>query len=264
MPQQPTALATDVSTDDGSLRVGRTRSADEIIMRKNLTVGAGLNELDDIKEALDDAVSPPGSPPFLPPGALQTQKKGLLFSEVAAAVLVVALGVFIRLLLWPRSTGAASNISNWLLIVAGLVTLAIVVIGVENVSQIYKDWQTRAPSGMRIPLTDARFSITTVNKFANSAQVREKTLKIIQYVLRGLSYSGYFSKGLSTTLKSLSKTTSIARRFFKFCRWIKHFEDLEEAKGQKNRVMQILMYIRIVNICLDLFWSHKKVSVPIF
>ena len=35
-------------------------------------------------------------------------------------------------------------------------------------------------------------------------------------------------------MKSLSKTTSIARRFFKFCRWVKHFEDLAEAKEEEN------------------------------
>ena len=40
----------------------------------------------------------------------------------------------------------------------------------------------------RVPLTDKTFSIKTLNAIANSAQCREKGLKILQYVLRGLSY----------------------------------------------------------------------------
>jgi len=39
--------------------------------------------------------------------------------------------------------------------------------------------------------------------------------------------------------------TSIARRFFKFCRWIKHFEDFREAADQKHSMMRFLLYLRI-------------------
>ena len=38
-----------------------------------------------------------------------------------------------------------------------------------------------------VPLTDKTFSIKTLNLIANSAQCREKGLKILQYVLRGAS-----------------------------------------------------------------------------
>ena len=74
--------------------------------------------------------------------------------------------------------------------------------------------------------------------------MREKGLKVVQYVLRGVAYSAVLSPALSKDLKSLSKATSIARRFFKFGRWVKHFEDLEEAHEQKDIIMRGLLYFR--------------------
>ena len=67
---------------------------------------------------------------------------------------------------------------------------------------------------------------------------------MVQYVLRGVAYSALLSPALSKDLKSLSKATSIARRFFKFGRWVKHFEDLEEAHEQKDLIMRGLLYFR--------------------
>ena len=75
-------------------------------------------------------------------------------------------------------------------------------------------------------------------------QVREKGLKVLQYVLRGVAYSAVLSPALSKELKSLSKATSVARRYFKFGRWVKHFEDLEEAHEQKDIIMRGLRYFR--------------------
>ena len=74
--------------------------------------------------------------------------------------------------------------------------------------------------------------------------MREKGLKVVQYVLRGVAYSAVLSPALSKDLKSLSKATSVARRFFKFGRWVKHFEDLEEAHEQKDLIMRGLLYFR--------------------
>ena len=90
-------------------------------------------------------------------------------------------------------------------------------LGVDNVRVIYRDFSV--PAFGAIPVTDKTFfDLGVANKFANSCQVREKGLKIVQYVLKAGAYSEAFSKDTSKHLKDLSKTTSIARRFFKFCR----------------------------------------------
>jgi hypothetical protein len=242
------------------------------MMRSVLTVGAGLNELDNIQQELvdinrgdDEPASPPGSPPALPPGLLPAQKgglekHGLSAADVRGAALVLALGVIMRLVLLPPSAGGASTIPNWLVIVAGLVLSAVLLVGVGNLNDIHEEWLVRPPSGRIIPLTDTTLDIATMNKFANSAQVREKGLKILQYLLRGASYSGLLSKGTSSTLKALSKTTSVARRFFKFCRWIKHFEDLAEAKEQKSSTLTFVLYLRIAaNFGAD--WAEDACSL---
>jgi len=53
---------------------------------------------------------------------------------------------------------------------------------------------------------------------------------------------------------------SIARRFFKFLRWIKHFEDLAEAREQASRVMSFLLYFRIAaNFGAD--WAEDVCSL---
>merc|ERR1711924_448629 len=57
-----------------------------------------------------------------------------------------------------------------------------------------------------------------------------------------------------------SKTTSIARRFFKFCRWVKHFEDVAEAKETKDGMMRCLLYLRIAaNFGAD--WAEDVCSL---
>ena len=139
---------------------------------------------------------------------------------------------------------------NWVMILLSLWSAALVLVGVGNVRTIVSEYFStpRATDGVawRVPLTDASFyDIGTANKFANSCQVREKGLKIVQYVLKGGAYAKVFPKPVGDAMKSLSKTTSIARRFFKFLRWIKHFEDLEEAREQKAPVMRFLLYFRI-------------------
>ena len=70
--------------------------------------------------------------------------------------------------------------------------------------------------------------ITTLNKLANSAQVREKCLKILQYSLRLVGYVLSRNAGgkasvllFAAHVVSWAKIVSTARRFFKLLRWIK-------------------------------------------
>lgn len=148
-----------------------------------------------------------------------------------------------------------------------LVSLAIISLGVDNLHGIASDlllWLAptgpRALSWLHIPLTDAELSVGTINKFANSCQVREKSLKILQYLLKGTAYLKLFDKGTSTQLNALSKLTSIARRYFKFCRWVKHFDDLKEAKNESNSILRALLYLRVAaNLGAD--WAEDVCSL---
>lgn len=150
---------------------------------------------------------------------------------------------------------------SWVILLAFLMGTAVCVLGLDNAKQMRDDvlaWHLQA----RVPLTDAVLDMTTANKFANSCQVREKSLKILQYVLRGGAYygKGLLNKELCTHLKALSKTTSIARRFFKFCRWVKHFEDLAEAHDEKDGTMRFLLYFRVAaNFGAD--WAEDVCSL---
>jgi len=112
----------------------------------------------------------------------------------------------------------------------------------------------------RVPLTDFPVGTAMINRLANSTQVREKGLKCMQYILRGAAYSGLLSPEVNKQLKTLSKVTSIARRCFKFLRWVKHFEDLEEAKEQKSSTMRFLLYFRVAaNFGAD--WAEDVCSL---
>jgi len=85
-------------------------------------------------------------------------------------------------------------------------------------------------------------------------------MKCGQYIFRGAAYSGFFGKEVTKQLTALSKLTSLARRCFKFFRWVKHFEDLAEAKEQESRVMRYLLYFRIAaNFGAD--WAEDVCSL---
>jgi hypothetical protein len=171
----------------------------------------------------------------------------------AFAILVVAVAAAVGTGSW--------NPPEYVIIVAALVSTAILVLGVNVVAQMLGD-AFRASSLTRkiVPLTDASIDLTTANKFANSCQVREKGLKILQYVCRGAAYSGLLPKNLSKELKALSKTTSVARRFFKFCRWCKHFEDLQEARDEPSLMLRALLYLRVAaNFGAD--WAEDVCSL---
>lgn len=152
--------------------------------------------------------------------------------------------------------------SHWLAIVACLLGTAVFVLGIDAVKRIPQDFKP-APEGiwMRVPLTDATIGQSTLNKIANSCQCREKGLKILQYVLKTGAYvDSILPKAARKQCKDLSKATSIARRFFKFFRWIKHFEDLEEAKEEKGLTMRSLLYLRIAaNFGAD--WAEDVCSL---
>ena len=144
-----------------------------------------------------------------------------------------------------------------------LVSLGLALLGVGTVKEMLAAWVTSGalvPSCTRVPLTDATISLETVNKFANSCQVREKGLKILQYALRLGAYSGLLAPPAAALLKTLSKTTSIARRFFKFCRWVKHFDDLAASRVEKDSKMRTLLLLRgCANLAAD--WSEDICSL---
>ena len=82
----------------------------------------------------------------------------------------------------------------------------------------------------------------------------------MQYLLRLGAYCGLFSKEASKHLKDLSKATSIARRFFKFFRWVKHFEDLAEARDERPGVLRALLFLRVAaNFGAD--WAEDVCSL---
>lgn len=156
---------------------------------------------------------------------------------------------------------SGSPLPNWLLIVLCLVSTAVGLLGTSALKQIGECLSSqRCSRPFVVPLTDTPLDMSTMNKFASSCQVREKGLKICQYVLRGSAYSELLPTALSKQLKELSKTTSIARRFFKFFRWIKHFEDLAAAKEETSAFMRALLYTRIAaNFGAD--WAEDVCSL---
>lgn len=216
------------------------------MLRRELTVGAGLNQLDDMAEQLVrhrqasiDAEPPAKQAPTL--------TQGISLVEATLVLVVGALG------------NAILRGPSWQHLLAFLVILAALLLGEKNLVPIGRDLVKRSDTVLRrVPLSDVPFSIKTLNLFANSAQVREKGLKILQYVLRGVSYLDLTP--WSKHLKALSKSTSIARRFFKFGRWVKHFEDISEAKSQKSRVMRLFLCVRIAaNFGAD--WAEDACSL---
>eukprot|EP00927_Polykrikos_kofoidii_P055050 TRINITY_DN49368_c0_g1_i1.p1 TRINITY_DN49368_c0_g1~~TRINITY_DN49368_c0_g1_i1.p1 ORF type:complete len:427 (+),score=85.28 TRINITY_DN49368_c0_g1_i1:51-1331(+) len=158
-------------------------------------------------------------------------------------------------------------IPKWFFIVACLVTTALLLVGVQETARIVhnhlgRDVWTNVSTftRIRVPLTDFPFGTAMVNRIMNSTQVREKSLKVIQYTLKGLVFSGKLSKERSKQFKSLAKMTSVARRFFKFLRWVKHFEDFQEVRDQKSKFMAFLLLFRIAaNFGAD--WAEDVCSL---
>ena len=145
-----------------------------------------------------------------------------------------------------------------------LISLALALLGVGNVmdfraSRTAVRGQVRS-SWMRVPLTDAKLGLEQMNRFANSCQVREKGLKIVQYLLRLGAYSMLLPPSVADRCKALSKTTSMSRRLFKFCRWVKHFDEFFAARTEQRRSMRALFFLRgCANLCAD--WSEDVCSL---
>eukprot|EP00913_Durusdinium_trenchii_P031310 g29317.t1 len=104
--------------------------------------------------------------------------------------------------------------------------------------------------------------LKAANKILSSAQTREKALKIFQYASRLLAYvllRGGQWKDLGKHFEALSKSLSTTRRFFKFFRFMKHFEDLAEAKEEKNGFFQKLLYLDVAaNVVADVSEDVRK------
>lgn len=217
-------------------------SVKQLGLCRDSTYGGNLNELSDAAKEADAIL---GKPPVA---------SGTFTPEMK---LVGVVGLAISL--W---TGIGLYPAHWVVILVCLWTIAACTVGVANMQKIYCDFKARqlAVSWLTIPLTDKKFDLAVANTFANSCQVREKGLKIMQYIFRLGAYCAVFSEGTSKALKDLSKTTSIARRFFKFCRWVKHFNDVSEARDEKSHVMRSLLYIRLVaNVGAD--WAEDVCSL---
>lgn len=103
------------------------------------------------------------------------------------------------------------------------------------------------------------------NVLLSSAQSREKCLKVLQYLMRLLAYvlvhvGGFFGPA-STMAKDwahrsakAAKLTSQARRFFKFFRWLKHFEDASAVRKEGSFWMRVLLTLSVgVNLVADIF-----------
>jgi len=233
------------------------------ILPRNSSLASVLNELDKIK--LDFELEPEKtnqkeqSPqkaapaPALPDVANASAATLPMFD---AAMFGVALSVGPALVFGYTDASAIA-------LPVFLIGLALALLGATTLEDVLSPPRSGggiAISWTRVPLTDVTFSLEIANKFANSTQVREKLLKIVQYMLRLSAYSGLFPPPVAAHLKTLSKTTSIARRFFKFCRWVKHFDELAAARIERDHKMRILFVLRgCANLLAD--WSEDICSL---
>lgn len=122
----------------------------------------------------------------------------------------------------------------------------------------------------RLPLSDKRLNLQALSTLISSAQTREKALKILQYASK---LAGYLLARAVRDLfwakhcDGLAKNLSTARRFFKFFRWLKHFEDIADARAEaeKSPAFSRLLYMDIAcNLAADIsedFTSLEKVGI---
>jgi hypothetical protein len=105
----------------------------------------------------------------------------------------------------------------------------------------------------QLPLSNGKeLGISNLIILISHAQTREKGLKIVQYIFKSISCafrdsSEIVPNSVGQHCEKCSKTVSITRRFFKFFRWFKHFEDIPAAKSEKNRIFAKLMFLDIAN-----------------
>eukprot|EP00928_Gymnodinium_smaydae_P081264 TRINITY_DN64812_c0_g1_i1.p1 TRINITY_DN64812_c0_g1~~TRINITY_DN64812_c0_g1_i1.p1 ORF type:complete len:272 (-),score=79.16 TRINITY_DN64812_c0_g1_i1:74-844(-) len=109
-------------------------------------------------------------------------------------------------------------------------------------------------AGLRLPLTDKVIDLKAICALISNAQTREKVLKIFQYSARLTGYilARTVHQALSKHFETLGKNLSTARRFFKLCRFFKHFEDLKDAREEKSSTFSGLLYLDVVcNVVAD-------------
>mmetsp|Transcript_150541 Transcript_150541/g.484024 ORF Transcript_150541/g.484024 Transcript_150541/m.484024 type:complete len:254 (-) Transcript_150541:96-857(-) len=122
---------------------------------------------------------------------------------------------------------------------------------------------------LRFPMSDKELDLKAVNTILSSAQSREKALKIVQYSAKLLAYCLVRAAGnlpsLGKHFEGLAKNLSTARRFFKFFRWFKHFEDIADARAEKDSSFKQLLYLDVAaNLVADVaedITSLEKVGI---
>ena len=178
-------------------------SVDDVLERNN-TYGAGLNELDTmiqempnaspVKQKKKNAKASAEKAPQASPADVKAVKKAVAKTNQGSNTSDVAIGMV------AVSVGASLVLdyaSGWFVILTFLVTTAVSVLGLGNVKAIYAELAARPTQDqpwLNVPLTDTVLDMGSGNKLANSAQVREKGLKILQYILKGCAYLALFSK----------------------------------------------------------------------
>mmetsp|Transcript_5289 Transcript_5289/g.7441 ORF Transcript_5289/g.7441 Transcript_5289/m.7441 type:complete len:242 (-) Transcript_5289:124-849(-) len=115
---------------------------------------------------------------------------------------------------------------------------------------------TAIVSPLKLPLSDKVVDLKAFCQILASTQAREKALKFIQYTAKLLAY--FLLKGagnapdLGAHFKQLAKNLSMARRCLKFIRWFKHFEDIADAKAERDPSFQSWLYLDVVvNVVAD-------------
>mmetsp|Transcript_21498 Transcript_21498/g.64545 ORF Transcript_21498/g.64545 Transcript_21498/m.64545 type:complete len:244 (+) Transcript_21498:45-776(+) len=122
---------------------------------------------------------------------------------------------------------------------------------------------------LKLPLSDKCLSLKGVNTILSNAQSREKALKIIQYSAKLAAYvllrAASDLASLGKHCDALAKSLSVARRCFKFLRWLKHFEDIADAKAEKDSSFSKLLYLDVAcNLAADIsedVTSLEKVGI---
>jgi len=122
-----------------------------------------------------------------------------------------------------------------------------------------------------LPLSNGKhLHIDNLIVLISHAQSREKGLKILQYLFKSFEVAWRKAdnekrKAISDHSAKVAKTLSTARRFFKFCRWLKHFGDIADARAEKAVLVRRLMFFDIfANLSADIsedITSVEKVGI---
>jgi hypothetical protein len=122
-----------------------------------------------------------------------------------------------------------------------------------------------------LPLSNGKqLHVDNLIVLISHAQSREKALKIWQYLFKSFEVAWRKSenekrKAISDHSAKVAKTISTARRFFKMCRWFKHFGDIADARAEKVGFVRRLMFLDILsNLSADIsedITSVEKVGI---